>query len=68
MTGKPGRSGRPKMSDEGFDVQIGVRLPPSLVKELDAAAEEDGTDRSSVVRAIIDGWAKRRARKGKAKR
>ena len=62
MTRKvPGATrGRPKGSGAGLDVSIGVRLPPEFVDELDAAAAEESTDRSSVLRQLVGRWAKRR--------
>ena len=61
---RPGAArGRPKGSGAGLDVSIGVRLPADLVATLDAAAAEQATDRSTIVREIVDRWAKRRTTK-----
>jgi predicted transcriptional regulator len=58
---KPGAvRGRPS---SGLDVQVGVRLSPEMVEQLDAAAAEENSDRSAVLRALVERWAKRRLAK-----
>jgi len=47
---KPKR-GRPAT---GKDPLIGVRFPPALTAELDAAAERDGISRSEAVRRLVE--------------
>lgn len=57
--------GRPST---GLDKQIGVRLTPAMVERLNAAAAARGIDRSVLVREIVEDWAVREDRKGKAKK
>ena len=63
---KPGAvRGRPKGSGAGFVEAVSFRLPPEVVEQVDAAAAEQGTERSVVLREIVIRWAQRRARKEK---
>jgi hypothetical protein len=64
MTGKAGKSGRPKGSGAGLNVQIGLRLAPEALEALEQVAQEQGSTATAVARDIIDRWAKRRAQKG----
>lgn len=65
----PRRRGRPKGSGLGLEVQVGLRLPRDVADQVDAAAVEQGKDRTSMVREIVTKWAERRARpKREAKR
>lgn len=56
---KPGAvRGRPRVLPEGRRVL--VFFSDETLEALDAAAQEKGTDRSDVLREIVDAWARRR--------
>jgi len=54
--------GRPKGSGAGLDEPVSFRLPREVVRQVDAAAKEQETERSAVLRGIVTRWAKRRTK------
>lgn len=55
---------RPLDSKGKASVIVLVRLPPALVKGLDARAAEEGTTRSDVLRSALVDALRRKPRKG----
>ena len=52
---RPG-SGRPPKPAAERSVTVTLRLPPDLARELDAAAQRDGTTRTAVIVARLRTW------------
>ena len=50
--------GRPTLSGEAIEGErspfVGLRLPASDIREIDALAEQEGVNRSEMVRRLID--------------